>query len=118
MDNIRKEGADGNITNSEVPGVLIVHLVLMIGGSAALISGQIGARTIAILTGVMVMVALVFFFIFIPNLMFIQGARMTQFNGDHFSSISGGWYIAMVGSLLLVVSQFIGHVKDKDKLPE
>jgi hypothetical protein len=115
LNSVKKEGADGNETSSQVAGIMIVHMVLMIGAFAALVSGQLGARTITIAVGVAIALALLFFFIFIPNILFIEGARMNQFDSDHFSSISGGWYMAMFGAILLVASQFIKFKKDKDK---
>jgi hypothetical protein len=118
MSSVKKEGIDGNETSSQVIGVMIVHMVLMIGAFSALISGQLGARTITIGVGVGIALALLFFFIITPNILFIEGARMSQFDADHFSSISGGWYMAMFGTILLVASQFIKLGKDKDKLTE
>ncbi len=106
------ERAGQNSTSSTVTGVLLVHLILLIGGIVALISGQLGARSITIFGGVVIMVTLLFFFFFIPNILFIQGAQMTQFDKDHFSSISGGWYIAVFGAAVLIASQLIGPNKE------
>ena len=115
MDSVKKEGNDGSVTNSGVAGVMIVHLVLMIGAFSALISSQLGARTVTITVGVILLITLLFFFIFIPNILFIEGAQMVQFDSDHFSSLSGGWYMAVLGSILLIGSQFVKLRTDKDK---
>jgi hypothetical protein len=115
---VKREGADGSSSSSRVPGVLIVNLILLLGSVSALISSQLGARTITIVSGVIIIINLILFFIMIPNILFNEGARMTQFDPDHFVSISGGWYLSLFGALLLIGSQLLRSNEDKDKSTE
>ncbi|MGA1873345.1 MAG: hypothetical protein ACMUHY_06705 [Thermoplasmatota archaeon] len=115
MDLVVRESAEGVISRSEVTGVLIVHAVMLIGGIATLVTGQLGARTLTIGFAVLILVALVFFFLFLPNIMFVGGADFTQFQTDHFRALSGGWFMAMFGSLLILATHFIDRGADNGK---
>jgi len=105
MDQVVREGLQGEGSRSEVTGVMIIHIVMVIGALVALITGQLGARTLTISASVVIVVSLLFFFFLLPNILFIEGAKFSQFDGEHFSALSGGWFMAMFGSLLLLGSQ-------------
>jgi len=107
MDQVLREGPDGNTSRSEVSGVMIVHIILIVCSLTALVAGQLGARNITVASGVFICVSLLFFFLLLPNILFSEGSDFTQFEGEHFSAIAGGWFMAFFGSILIVASQFL-----------
>ncbi|MGA1820071.1 MAG: hypothetical protein ACMUHU_03580 [Thermoplasmatota archaeon] len=108
------EGAGGEDSSSEVTGVMIIHILMVLGALVALVTGQLGARILTIASAVIVVVSLLFFFFLLPNILFIEGAKFSQFDGEHFSALSGGWFMAMFGSILLLASQFIHHEANRE----
>ena len=100
-----KDGEENS--HSQVTGILMVHLTLLIAGMVCLISTHIGARIVAIIGAITVILSLLLLFIFIPNIMFVEGGRMVQFDSDHLLSLSGGWFSSMAGGLLFLTLQFI-----------
>ncbi|MGA1792328.1 MAG: hypothetical protein ACMUHM_00095 [Thermoplasmatota archaeon] len=114
IDRVIVEGAGGEDSSSEVTGVMMIHIVMIIGAMVALITGQVGARILTIASAVIVAVSLLFFFLLLPNIMFVEGAKFSQFDAEHFSALSGGWFMAMFGSLLLLISQFLKRENDEE----
>ncbi|MBN1538630.1 MAG: hypothetical protein JW939_00670 [Candidatus Thermoplasmatota archaeon] len=106
-DRVLKEEADGTTSSSGVTGVLIIHIMMVFGAIVALITGNLGARTLSISTSLLVLVSLLFFFFFLPNIMFIEGARFSQFEALHFSALSGGWFMSVSGTLLILVPELV-----------
>jgi hypothetical protein len=101
------EGGE-TVSSSALTGILIVHVILLMAGIISVIYGQIGARTVTIMVGLVTGISLLILFLMLPNILFIEGAQFEQFTPEHFSSISGGFYVAFFGTLMLIVSQFIG----------
>jgi len=105
IDQVTMESSQGDDSSSEVTGVMMINIVMLLGAFVAFITGNLGAKILTIASAVIIAVSLLFFFFLLPNILFVEGAKFSQFDGDHFSALSGGWFMAMFGSLLLLVSQ-------------
>lgn len=115
LDLVVREEPEGATSSSGVTGVLLLHMVMIFGGIIALVTGNLGARTLTISSSLLVLVSLLFFFYLLPNILFIGGAKFSQFDAEHFSALSGGWFMSVFGSLLLLVSQFVERSSASEK---
>jgi hypothetical protein len=116
-DNVWSIDESGERHEDKVTGVLLMNLSLLISSISIFVAGLLGKRNLSIGTATAILVVLLFFFIFIPNILFTRGIGITLFSGDHFRSVSIGMYSAMLGGAIILGSNLrfgrISKVKDE-----
>ncbi|MEA3557887.1 MAG: hypothetical protein U9R75_01410 [Candidatus Thermoplasmatota archaeon] len=104
LDKVWSIDDSGERHEDKVTGVLLMNISLLISSISIFVSGLLGKRNLSIGNATAILVILLFFFIFIPNILFTRGIDITLFSGDHFRSVSIGMYSVMLGGAIILGS--------------
>ncbi len=107
MDAVEHDHPNGTVTRSEVTGVLIVHAGLLIGGAVMMVGGQLGSKVVTAGGGAFSIMILLLLLVMIPVILFNEGAEIDHFSGDHFGALSMGFLFSLIGTAVVVTSQFL-----------
>ncbi|TFG15772.1 MAG: hypothetical protein EU535_00830 [Promethearchaeota archaeon] len=111
MDYIKQQTVKKGISSTryiENTFIMIIYIILLIGGSLALISSLTRSRIFVIISATIILIGLVLFIILLPGILQAIGYNIYDMQGV--STLGLTWYIHLIcGILIFIVGLFINN---------